>query len=120
MSRNGNLWQERQRVAWLSVGVSIVPPGGGATRNNIPATVSATNRSTMDANGAFIVSQFRAFLVSREALPEEPTRGMRITLVEDGRTMVYAATPPSDGEPVWQWSDRTQVLRKIHCLPVAA
>jgi len=120
MSANGNRFHELRRVGWLSVNVSIVPPGGGATRNNIPATVSATNRSTMDANGTFLVAHFRAFIISREDLPEDPIRGMRITLVELGRTMVYEATPPSDGEPVWQWADRTLVTRKIHCLPVAA
>lgn len=120
MSAFGGDWLEQMRVDWLSTNVSIVPPGGGAVRNNIPATVSATNRSTMDANGAFIVSQFRAFIVSIEDLPEDPIRGMRITLVEKGKTMVYEATPPSDSEPVWQWADRTLATRKIHCLPVAA
>lgn len=120
ISRTGNRWLNEMRVAWLSVDVSIVPPGGGAARTGIPATVSATNRTVMDSNGLFVSIQSRAFLISREDLPEEPVRGMRLTLVEDGRTLVYEAAPPTDGDVVWQWSDRTQTLRKINFTPVAA
>lgn len=119
MSRIGDLWLEAQRVAWLSVNVSIVPPGSNTPRT-VPATVSATNRNVMDSNGLFQTFQSRAFLISRTDLPEEPVRGMRLTLVEDGRTMVYEAAPPTDGDVVWQWSDRTQRLRKINFTPVAA
>lgn len=119
MSRTGNLWLERMRVDWLSVNVSIVPPGS-TTPRTVAATVSATNRTVMDANGLFQTMQSRAFLISRTDLPEEPVRGMRLTLVEDGRTLVYEAAPPTDGDVVWQWSDRTQTLRKVNFTPVAA
>jgi hypothetical protein len=117
ITRTGNQWLEAKRVAWLSVSVSIIPPGSSTPRT-VAATVSATNRNVMDLNGAFVTNQFRAFLVSRADLPENPVRGMRLTLLEDGRTVIYEAAPPTEGEPVWQWSDRTQALRKIHCIPV--
>jgi hypothetical protein len=117
VSSIGNDWLERMRIAWLSVNVTVTL-SNGTTLNGIPATVSATTRNVMDSNGAFISTQFRAFLISREDLPDPPARGLRITLTEKGRTMIYEAAPPSDGEPVWQWSDRTQALRKIHTIPV--
>ena len=118
MSSLGNLWLEKMRVDWLSVDMVIIPPGSNTPRT-VPATVSATNRSVMDANGVFTSKQSRAFLVSREDLPEEPIRGMKMRLTEGGRTLHYEAAPPTDGDVVWQWSDRTQTLRKIHATPVA-
>jgi len=118
MSSIGNLWLARMRVAWLSVDMVIIPPGSNQPRT-VPATVSATNRSVMDANGVFTSKQSRAFLISREDLPEEPIRGMKMSLTEGGRTLHYEAAPPTDGDVVWQWSDRTQTLRKIHATPVA-
>jgi len=119
VSAVGNAWLEQQRRAFLSVDVVVAVPGTNTTRT-VKATVTATRRSVMDSAGAFVTTQTRAFLVSRDDLPEDPVRGMRMTLVEGGRTQVYEAAAPSQGETVWQWTDRLQTLRRIHATPVAA
>lgn len=119
LSSIGNAWLEGKRVGFLSVPVTVVVPGTGTTRT-VAATVTATKRTVMDAAGAFATTQTRAFMVSRSDLPEDPVRGMRITLVEGGRTQVYEAAPPSNGETCWEWTDRLQTLRRIHATPVPA
>lgn len=118
LSAVGNAWLEQRRQQYLAVDVTVVVPGTGALRT-VKATVSATRRTAMDSAGGFVSTQTRAFLISRADLPEDPVRGMRLTLVEDGRTLAYDAAPPSSGEVVWEWTDRLQTLRRIHCTPVA-
>lgn len=118
VSAIGNAWLEQQRRQYLAVDVTVVVPGLGTSRV-VKATVTATRRTAMDSAGAFTTVQTRAFLVSRADLPEDPVRGMRVTLVEGGRTLVYEAAAPSIGETVWEWTDRLQTLRRIHCTPVA-
>lgn len=112
-------WLEGKRREFMSVPVTVVVPGSGENRV-VLATVTATKRTVMDAAGAFSTTQTRAFMVSRDDLPENPVRGMRITLIEGGRTMVYEAAPPSNGETCWEWTDRLQTLRRIHATPVPA
>jgi hypothetical protein len=119
LSSIGDAWLEGRRRDCLSVDLVVVVPGSGASRT-VRATVSATKRTTMDSAGAFSTTQTRAFFVSRADLPEDPVRGMRMTLVEGGRTLVYEAAPPSSGETTWEWTDRLQNLRRIHATPVAA
>ena len=118
LSSIGDAWLEGRRRDCLAVDMTIVVPESGVTRT-VRATVSATKRAVMDAAGAFTTTQTRAFFVSRDDLPEDPVRGMRMTLVEGGRTMVYEAAPPSSGETTWEWTDRRQTLRRIHATPVA-
>lgn len=119
MASIGNAWGEKMRKAFMAVPVTVVVPGTGVSRQ-VLATVTATKRTTMDAAGAFSTAQTRAFMISRDDLPETPVRGMRITLVEGGSTLVYEAAAPTNGETVWEWTDRLQVLRRIHATPVPA
>lgn len=115
----GNAWLDSMRRDFLSVPATVIVPGTGASRQ-VQATVTATKRTVMDASGAFTTTQTRSFLISRADLPENPVRGMRLTLVEEGRTMVYEAAAPTNGETVWEWTDRLQSLRRIHFTPVPA
>ena len=86
----------------------------------VKATPGMTRWEGMDAAGQVVRLETKAWFISADEVREEPRVGDRISVVEKGRRNVYEAIRPALTDNCWNWSDRNQTLRRIHCHLVSA
>lgn len=100
-------WLAEQCGRSLSVKALWIPRGG--TPREIDALIGRTVFRAGNEYGLTVRTESRDFIVSTEAMPEEPRKGDSFVW----RNTVYEVLAPN-GEPVWRWSDGYHNLRRIH------
>lgn len=100
-------WLDQKREECLSVPV-IYQFRDGRTLD-LTATIGRTLFRSENEYGVTVRTESRDFLVSAEKLPDTPQRGDRI--IYNG--IRYEVLAPNS-EPVWRWSGRDNLLRRIH------
>lgn len=113
----GEAWFEQQRRQHLAVTADYTPTVG------IPRTVRATavigRWESMDAAGQILRTETRDFFVHVDDLSQDPKKGDRLLLTENGVSVTYEVMIPSGAQHHWQWADRRQTIRRIHTMVVA-
>jgi hypothetical protein len=113
----GEAWFEQKRRDHLSVVADYTPTVG------IPRTVRATavigRWESMDAAGQILRTETRDFFVHVDDLSQDPKKGDRLVLTENGTSVTYEVMIPSGAQHHWQWADRRQTIRRIHTMVVA-
>ena len=100
-------WLTEKLEECFSVPVVYISKDGKSF--NVTATLGKTLFRTENEYGLTTRIESRDFLIPKSKLPILPQRGDKI--IYDGRR--YEVLAPN-GESVWRWSGRTNVLRRIH------
>lgn len=98
---------ERERVKELAIPVIYERRKGGTFTVN--ATLGRTIFRAENDYGIVVDVVSRDFLVAASELPLEPERGDMV--IYNG--MGFEVLAPG-GEPVWRWSGRRSLVRRIH------
>ncbi len=105
-------WFETQRRDHLSASVEYRPSVGLARQCRATLVVGKWDAVTKDGNVVRI--ETRDFLIHRDDLQQDPKRGDRISVTENGSEKIYEVAIPAGSDHAWRWSDRSEKLRRIH------
>lgn len=61
----------------------------------------------------------RDFLIHVDDLQQDPARGDRVVVAENGNQTTYEVCVPSGSQNAWRWADRSETLRRIHTMAVS-
>ncbi len=105
-------WFEGQRREHLAVLVEYRPKVGLARQ--CKATLIVGRWEALTKDGAVTRIETRDFLIHRDELTQDPKRGDRIAVDEQGSEKLYEVAIPAGADNPWRWSDRSEKLRRIH------
>ena len=105
-------WFEAKRRDHLAATVEYRPLVGLTRPCRATLVVGKWDSVTKDGNVVRI--ETRDFLIHREDLQQDPKRGDRIAVTENGAEKLYEVAIPAGGDYPWKWSDRSEKLRRIH------
>lgn len=109
---NAATWFESQRRDHLAATVNYRPLVGLA--RDCKATLIVGRWESLTKDGQVTRIETRDFLIHRDELPQDPKRGDKIALTENGAERLYEVSIPSGSDNPWRWSDRSETLRRIH------
>jgi hypothetical protein len=81
----------------------------------VKATPGMTRWEGMDTAGQVVRLETKAWFIAVDEFRDVPKVGDKIIVTENGRRNVYGVIKPSLSDNCWNWSDRNQTLRRIHC-----
>lgn len=113
----GEAWFESQRREHLAVTVNYQPQVGLA--RDCRATLITGRWDAVDSAGQIVRVETRDFFIHVDELAQDPQRGDLVLMVENGVTRTYRVSIPDGSRQAWQWSDRSERLRRIHTMAVA-
>lgn len=105
-------WFETQRRDHLAAMVEYRPLVG--LNRQCRATLVVGKWDSVTKDGNVVRTETRDFLIHRDDLPQDPKRGDKIAVVENGGEQIYEVAIPAGGDYPWKWSDRSEKLRRIH------
>jgi len=105
-------WFEQQRREHLAATVEY-RPSVGLTRS-CRATLVVGRWEAISKDGQVVRLETKDFLIHRDELAQDPKRGDRIAVTENGSEKVYEVSIPAGADYPWRWSDRKETLRRIH------
>ena len=105
-------WFEAKRRDHLAVTVSYQPKVGLTRACN--ATLVVGRWEAVDKAGNIVRVETRDFLIHRDDLEQDPAKGDRVVVTENGASKTYEVSVPSGSQNAWRWSDRSETLRRIH------
>jgi hypothetical protein len=110
-------WFEEQRREHLAVEVEYRPSVGIA--RFCRATLVTGRWEAVDKAGNLVRMETRDFFIHRDELPQDPKRGDRIVVDENGAEKTYEVSIPDGSRNAWRWADRSEKIRRIHTMAVA-
>ena len=105
-------WFEDQRREHLAAMVEYRPKVGLTRQCTATLVVGKWDAITKD--GSVTRIETRDFFIHRDDLADDPQRGDRIAVTENGTECVYEVSIPAGGDNAWRWSDRSETLRRVH------
>jgi len=117
MLANAETWFEAQRREHLAVTVSYQPTVG--LHRECRATLITGRWEALNKDGQIVRIETRDFIIHRDELPQDPKRGDRVVVVENGATKTYEVSIPAGADNPWRWSDRSERIRRIHTMAVS-
>lgn len=118
MLANAETWFEAQRREHLAVTVSYQPAVG--LPRECRATLITGRWEALNKDGQIVRIETRDFIIHRDELPQDPKRGDRVVVTENGVTKTYEVSIPAGADNPWRWSDRSERIRRIHTMAVAS
>lgn len=115
--RKAETWFEGQRREHLSAAVEYRPKIG--LPRACQATLVVGRWEAVDKAGNIVRVETRDFMVHRDELRQDPSRGDRVVVVENGVEKTYEVCVPNGSQNAWRWADRSETLRRIHTMAVA-
>lgn len=113
----GEAWFESQRREHLAVTVNYQPTVGLA--RDCRATLITGRWESVDTAGNIVRMETRDFFIHRDELPQDPQRGDRVVMTENGSQRTYQVTIIPGEKQAWRWSDRSERIRRIHTMAVS-
>lgn len=110
-------WFEQQRREHLAAEVEYRPSVGIARLCR--ATLVTGRWEAVDKAGSLVRMETRDFFIHRDELPQDPKRGDRIVVDENGAEKTYEVSIPDGSRNAWRWADRSEKIRRIHTMAVA-
>jgi hypothetical protein len=117
MLAKAEAWFESQRREHLAVEVEYRPVGAFLPRT-CRATLVIGRWEAVDSSGQIVRIETRDFFIHRDELPQDPKRGDKVALVENGSEQLYEVSIPDGSKAPWRWADRSQTTRRIHTMAV--
>jgi len=117
MLKKAEAWFEGQRREHLSVNVECRPKVG--LPRACRATLVVGRWEAVDKAGNLVRIETRDFLIHRDDLRQDPARGDRVAVTENGAEKLYEVAIPDGSQNAWRWSDRSETIRRIHTMAVA-
>lgn len=114
---NAEAWFEGQRRKHLSVNVEYRPTVG--LPRVCRATLVVGRWEAVDKAGSIVRIETRDFLIHSDDLRQDPARGDRVAVTEDGVEKLYEVAVPDGSRNAWRWSDRSETIRRIHTMAVS-
>lgn len=111
-------WFEGQRREHLAVLVEYQPKVG--LPRACKATLVTGRWEAIDKAGNMVRMETRDFFIHRDHLAQDPIRGDKIVVSENGQAKTYEVSVPAGGENAWRWSDRSESVRRIHTQVVSS
>lgn len=108
----GAAWFEAQRREHLAATVEYRPVVG--LNRSCRATLVVGRWEAISKDGQVVRLETRDFLIHRDELAQDPKRGDRIAVTENGAEKLYEVAIPTGADNPWRWSDRSETLRRIH------
>lgn len=105
-------WFEAQRREHLAATVEYRPVVG--LNRSCRATLVVGRWEAVTKDGQVVRLETRDFLIHRDELAQDPKRGDRIAVTENGSERLYEVAIPTGADNAWRWSDRSETLRRIH------
>lgn len=109
---NAETWFEAKRREHLAATVEYRPVVGAA--RDCKATLIVGRWEAITKDGGVTRMETRDFLIHSDDLFQEPKRGDKIVVSENGTQKTYEVSIPQGADNPWRWSDRSQTLRRIH------
>lgn len=110
-------WFEGQRRDHLAATVSYEPKVG--LPRSCKATLVTGRWEAIDKAGNMVRMETRDFFIHRSELQQDPKRGDRVVVTENGASKTYEVCVPDGSQNAWRWADRSETLRRIHTMAVA-
>ncbi len=110
-------WFEGQRREHLAVLVDYQPKVG--LPRSCKATLVTGRWEAIDKAGNMVRMETRDFFIHRSELQQDPKRGDRVVVTENGASKSYEVCVPDGSQNAWRWADRSESIRRIHTMAVA-
>ena len=110
-------WFEGQRRDHLAATVSYQPKVG--LPRDCKATLVTGRWEAIDKAGNMVRMETRDFFIHRSELQQDPKRGDRVVVTENGASKSYEVCVPNGSQNAWRWADRSETLRRIHTMAVS-
>lgn len=114
----GEAWFESQRREHLAATVEYQPLEGSSCECR--ATLIVGKWESVDTAGNVVRMETRDFFIHLDDLAQDPQRGDKIVVTENDTEKTYQVTIIDGARQAWRWADRSQTLRRIHTMAVAA
>lgn len=111
-------WFEGQRREHLAVLVEYQPQTG--LSRTCKATLVTGRWEAIDKAGNMVRLETKDFFISRSELPQDPSRGDKVLVAENGTTKQYEVCVPDGSRNAWRWADRSEQVRRIHTQVVSS
>lgn len=115
MLAKGEAWFEEQRRQHLSQLVEYRPTGSLLPRS-CHATLVVGKWESLDSAGQIVRMETRDFFIHKDELPQDPKRGDKVAVAENGGETIYEVAIPDGSRSPWRWADRSQAIRRIHTM----
>jgi hypothetical protein len=114
----GEAWFEQQRREHLAATVEYRPADSLLPRT-CRATLVVGRWEAVDSAGQIVRLETRDFFIHRDDLPQDPKRGDKIAVDENGSEKLYEVSIPDGSRNAWRWADRSETVRRIHTMAVS-
>lgn len=118
MLAKAETWFEQQRREHLAVEVQYRPTGTLLPRT-CRATLVVGRWESVDSAGQLVRMESLDFFIHKDELPNDPKKGDRIAVTEQGVEKLYEVAIIGGASHPWSWADRSQKIRRIRTMAVA-
>lgn len=115
--KQAEAWFEGQRRDHLAVAVQYQPKVG--LQRSCRATLVVGRWEAIDKAGNVVRVETRDFMIHVDDLRQDPARGDRVIVTENGSQTTYEVCVPNGSQNAWRWADRSETLRRIHTMAVS-